>query len=247
MPSTTPRPTHLQGHDLEEQLLRLAARAVELGRERGRRRRRLLGAEPERVGDAREAGAGAGAGELREPLAERAAQRGRLVRERRARSRVAERLARASEEAAQQVLDLLEAVVGGERREEPVADALALLGALPEHVAQQQRVGGRDGRAPARVGGDLEEGDGLDEAAVGDVDGRLAALLEVRAQVGDEIQDRRRDGDERLGRRARRLKVVRRQQRRGGGAAGGAGSGAASAGAVAAGGAARARGGAAGR
>ena len=52
----------------------------------------------------------------------------------------AERLARARKDARQQVLHLLDAVVDGELPEQPVGDARRLLGALPQHVLQEQAV-----------------------------------------------------------------------------------------------------------
>ena len=95
----------------------------------------------------------------------------------------AERLARARKDARQQVLHLLDAVVDGELPEQPVGDARRLLGALPQHVLQEQAVVLAHGGTAVAVGGDLHERDGLDEAAVAHVDGRLDLVLQVRAQV----------------------------------------------------------------
>jgi hypothetical protein len=63
--------------------------------------------------------------------------------------------------------------------QQPVVDALALFGPLPQHVAQQQAVVGGDAGAAARVGRHLHQRHRLDQAPVGHVRRRLALVLRV--------------------------------------------------------------------
>ncbi len=64
------------------------------------------------------------------------------------------------------VTDLLRAAVFHDALQQPVADALRLLGPLPQNVLQQQRVVFVHSASTARVRSHAQHGDSLDQAPV---------------------------------------------------------------------------------
>ena len=96
---------------------------------------------------------------------------------------------RAPEQTREQVLHLVDAAILREALEDPVSDHVRLARPLPEDVREQKAVELADHRSSVGVRGDAEQGDGFHEAAVADVHRRLALVLEVVAEIHDEVDD----------------------------------------------------------